>query len=234
MIRREIDHQGFERQDSAYGSSNFHVDLIRLNRKAHVYKKAPIGATLGGGGTNVSTTLWAPNQFGDWLATNKNSKNGLMRLVEMPPTSFPMEPPIARAQSRGVPFLKIMKDAGVLPGIRVDKGTVELDGTNGETIIEGLDGLDSMITVDTYMRGFIGADFQNHVPFRKPNTSIVVSFARQYASEGLKHRMFEISLAGLQNVEDHSYRKIRSRAEDVTGKNMLTNFWKWSGDDTGL
>ncbi|GKE25064.1 hypothetical protein Tco_1436576, partial [Tanacetum coccineum] len=45
------------------------------------------------------------------------------------------------------------------------------------------------------------------------------------ASEGLKHQMFDISLAGLQNVEDHSYRKIRSRAEDVTGKNMLTNFW---------
>ncbi|GKA96286.1 fructose-bisphosphate aldolase 6, cytosolic, partial [Tanacetum coccineum] len=34
-----------------------------------------------------------------------------------------------------------MKDAGVLPGIRVDKGTVELDGTNGETITQGLDGL---------------------------------------------------------------------------------------------
>nr|GEV21301.1 fructose-bisphosphate aldolase 6, cytosolic [Tanacetum cinerariifolium] len=53
---------------------------------------------------------------------------------------------------KGVPFLKIMKIAGVLLGIRVDKGTVELDGTNDETITEGLDGLDSMITVDTYMR----------------------------------------------------------------------------------
>nr|GEY24586.1 fructose-bisphosphate aldolase 6, cytosolic [Tanacetum cinerariifolium] len=151
MIRREIYHQGFKRQDLAYGSSNFHVDLIRLNRKTHVYKKASFGDTLGGGGTNVATTLWATNQFGDWLAINKNSKNGLMRLVEMPPSSFPMEPPISRAQSRGVPFLKIMKDARVLSGIRVDKGTVELDGTNGETITEGLDGLDSMITVDTYM-----------------------------------------------------------------------------------
>ncbi|GKF50387.1 40S ribosomal protein S3a-like protein, partial [Tanacetum coccineum] len=114
-----------------------------------------------------------------------------------------------------------MKDTRVLPGIRVGKGTVELDGTNGETII-GLDGLDSMITVDTYMREFIRADFQNHAPFRKANTSIVVSFATQYASEGLKYRVFEISLAGLQNDEDHY---IRLRAEDVTGKNVLTNFW---------
>ncbi|GKB57887.1 40S ribosomal protein S3a-like protein [Tanacetum coccineum] len=104
-----------------------------------------------------------------------------------------------------VPFLKIMKDAGVVPGIRVDKGIVELGGTNGETMTEGLDGLDSMITVDTYM---------THVSGRSLN-----------ASEGLKYRVFEISLAGLQNDEDHSYRNIRLRAEDVTGKNVLTNFW---------
>ncbi|XP_076940208.1 small ribosomal subunit protein eS1-like [Bidens hawaiensis] len=45
------------------------------------------------------------------------------------------------------------------------------------------------------------------------------------ASEGLKHRVFEVSLADLQNDEDHSYRKIRLRAEDVQGKNVLTNFW---------
>ncbi|MFS7894855.1 putative ribosomal protein S3Ae [Helianthus anomalus] len=45
------------------------------------------------------------------------------------------------------------------------------------------------------------------------------------ASEGLKHRVFEVSLADLQNDEDHAYRKIRLRAEDVQGKNVLTNFW---------
>ncbi|KAA3454570.1 40S ribosomal protein S3a-like [Gossypium australe] len=46
------------------------------------------------------------------------------------------------------------------------------------------------------------------------------------ASEGLKHRVFEVSLADLQGGdEDHAYRKIRLRAEDVQGKNVLTNFW---------
>ncbi|KAJ6799299.1 40S ribosomal protein S3a [Iris pallida] len=45
------------------------------------------------------------------------------------------------------------------------------------------------------------------------------------ASEGLKNRVFEVSLADLQNDEDQSYRKIRLRAEDVQGKNVLTNFW---------
>ncbi|TVU48044.1 hypothetical protein EJB05_07666 [Eragrostis curvula] len=45
------------------------------------------------------------------------------------------------------------------------------------------------------------------------------------ASEGLKHRVFEVSLADLQSDEDQAYRKIRLRAEDVQGKNVLTNFW---------
>ncbi|XP_010424793.1 PREDICTED: fructose-bisphosphate aldolase 6, cytosolic-like [Camelina sativa] len=38
-------------------------------------------------------------------------------------------------------FVDVMKEAGVLPGIKVDKGTVELAGTNGETTTIGLDGL---------------------------------------------------------------------------------------------
>nr|GMD71425.1 40S ribosomal protein S3a-like [Ipomoea batatas] len=45
------------------------------------------------------------------------------------------------------------------------------------------------------------------------------------ASEGLKHRVFEVSLADLQNDEDNAFRKIRLRAEDVQGRNVLTNFW---------
>ena len=49
----------------------------------------------------------------------------------------------------------------------------------------------------------------------------------QIASEGLKHRVFEVSLADLQKDEDHAYRKIRLRAEDVQGKDVLTNFWVW-------
>lgn len=33
----------------------------------------------------------------------------------------------------GVPFVDILKKAGIIPGIKVDKGTVTLAGTNGET-----------------------------------------------------------------------------------------------------
>lgn len=41
----------------------------------------------------------------------------------------------------GVPFTEIMQKAGVIPGIKVDKGTVPLAGFPGELITEGLDGL---------------------------------------------------------------------------------------------
>jgi ribosomal protein S3AE len=37
--------------------------------------------------------------------------------------------------------------------------------------------------------------------------------------------VFEASLADLQNDEDQAHRKIRLRAEDVQGRNVLTNFW---------
>eukprot|EP00244_Chara_vulgaris_P013628 TRINITY_DN78_c0_g1_i5.p1 TRINITY_DN78_c0_g1~~TRINITY_DN78_c0_g1_i5.p1 ORF type:complete len:268 (-),score=74.13 TRINITY_DN78_c0_g1_i5:109-912(-) len=46
------------------------------------------------------------------------------------------------------------------------------------------------------------------------------------ASDSLKHRVFEISLADLQGGdEDHAYRKMKLRAEDVQNRNVLTNFW---------
>ncbi|CBI30253.3 unnamed protein product, partial [Vitis vinifera] len=41
----------------------------------------------------------------------------------------------------GKPFVDVMKEGGVLPGIKVDKGTVVLTGTDGETTTQGLDGL---------------------------------------------------------------------------------------------
>jgi small subunit ribosomal protein S3Ae len=45
------------------------------------------------------------------------------------------------------------------------------------------------------------------------------------ASEGLKGRVIEVSLADLQKNEEDAYRKMRLRVEDVQGRNCLTNFW---------
>lgn len=41
----------------------------------------------------------------------------------------------------GTPFVKILKDNGIIPGIKVDKGVVPLSGTDGEVTTQGLDGL---------------------------------------------------------------------------------------------
>ncbi|XP_042973140.1 40S ribosomal protein S3a-like [Carya illinoinensis] len=47
---------------------------------------------------------------------------------------------------------------------------------------------------------------------------------KQIASEGIKHRVIEVSMADLQDDEDHAYREIRLRAEDVQGKNVIFPF----------
>jgi len=41
----------------------------------------------------------------------------------------------------GSPFPSILEQRGIMPGIKVDKGTIALPGFPGETITEGLDGL---------------------------------------------------------------------------------------------
>ena len=47
-----------------------------------------------------------------------------------------------RQQKRdGTPFVKVMTDAGIIPGIKVDMGAKDMAGHPGEKITEGLDGL---------------------------------------------------------------------------------------------
>jgi fructose-bisphosphate aldolase class I len=48
---------------------------------------------------------------------------------------------LRQATRDGVPFAKYMAGKGMIPGIKVDKGTVPLAGGNGELVTEGLDGL---------------------------------------------------------------------------------------------
>lgn len=48
-------------------------------------------------------------------------------------------------------------------------------------------------------------------------------FVLGIASDGLKGRVFEVSLADLQN-DEIAFRKFKLITEDVQGKNCLTNF----------
>jgi fructose-bisphosphate aldolase class I len=48
---------------------------------------------------------------------------------------------IRQQDSDGFPFIKIIRDKGIIPGIKVDKGAKDMAGHPGERITEGLDGL---------------------------------------------------------------------------------------------
>ncbi len=51
------------------------------------------------------------------------------------------EETLRQATGDGVPFARYMADQGIIPGIKVDAGTVPLAGFPGELVTEGLDGL---------------------------------------------------------------------------------------------
>jgi len=46
----------------------------------------------------------------------------------------------------GVPFPELLSKLGIIPGIKVDKGTVDLENFPGEKVTEGLDGLTARLT----------------------------------------------------------------------------------------
>jgi fructose-bisphosphate aldolase class I len=48
---------------------------------------------------------------------------------------------IRQQKKDGTPLVKVITDAGIIPGIKVDAGAKDLAGFPGEKISEGLDGL---------------------------------------------------------------------------------------------
>ena len=56
-----------------------------------------------------------------------------------------------------------------------------------------------------------------------PNFIPISWLLTEIASDGLKGRVFEVSLADLQN-DEVAFRKFKLICEDVQGKNCLTNF----------
>ncbi len=51
------------------------------------------------------------------------------------------EETLAQATAEGQPLVELLRDAGVVPGVKVDKGAKDLAGAPGEKVTEGLDGL---------------------------------------------------------------------------------------------
>src|SRR2546423_14326801 len=48
---------------------------------------------------------------------------------------------IRQKTNDGAPFPEVLREQGIIPGIKVDKGTTVLANTPGEKVTEGLDGL---------------------------------------------------------------------------------------------
>lgn len=48
---------------------------------------------------------------------------------------------VYQSSDDGTPFIKLIRDKGIIPGIKVDKGVVPLMGSEGETTTQGLDDL---------------------------------------------------------------------------------------------
>src|ERR1039457_5762824 len=52
---------------------------------------------------------------------------------------------IRQQKKDGTPFLKVLTDAGIIPGVKVDTGAKDMAGHPGEKVTEGLDGLREQI-----------------------------------------------------------------------------------------
>jgi fructose-bisphosphate aldolase class I len=53
---------------------------------------------------------------------------------------------IRQSRKDGTPFVKVITDAGIIPGIKVDTGAKDMAGHRGEKVTEGLDGLRNRLT----------------------------------------------------------------------------------------
>src|SRR3989344_8159946 len=48
---------------------------------------------------------------------------------------------LRQSTAEGKPFVEVLQQAGVFPGIKVDQGTKEMDGSPKEKVTKGLEGL---------------------------------------------------------------------------------------------
>ena len=83
---------------------------------------------------DVPSTEENRRAYRDLLFTTEGVEAYISGVIEFDET-------IRQAAEDGTPFPKVLSDKGIIPGIKVDKGKIEIPGYPGETITEGLDGL---------------------------------------------------------------------------------------------
>ncbi len=103
---------------------------------------------------------------------------------------------LRQSTSGGVPFAEVLQLAGILPGIKVDRGTTALPGFPGETATAGLDGLRERFA--EYRE--LGARFAKWRAVIRVGAGLPTSFAVRANAHGLARYAALAQEAGLVPV----------------------------------
>lgn len=92
--------------------------------------------TIGSRFKNISLENTETNRraYRELLFTTPELENHISGVILFEETLY-------QSTADGKPFVKLLQERGIIPGIKVDRGTVVLPGTNGETATQGLDDL---------------------------------------------------------------------------------------------
>jgi fructose-bisphosphate aldolase class I len=83
---------------------------------------------------NIPQTVDARRAYREMIVTTRGLDECISGVILYDET-------IRQQKKDGTPFLKVLADAGIIPGIKVDAGAKDLAAHPGEKITEGLDGL---------------------------------------------------------------------------------------------
>ena len=83
---------------------------------------------------NIPQTVEARRAYREMIVTTPGLGESISGVILYDET-------IRQSKKDGTPFLKVLGDAGIIPGIKVDTGAKDLAAHPGEKITEGLDGL---------------------------------------------------------------------------------------------
>uniref|UniRef100_A0A7C9AEH2 fructose-bisphosphate aldolase n=1 Tax=Opuntia streptacantha TaxID=393608 RepID=A0A7C9AEH2_OPUST len=126
----------------------YHVDILLFPFTDELIKTAKYIATPGKGilAADESTGTIGKRLAGINVENVESNRQTLRELLFKAPGALTylsgvilFEETLYQKASDGEPFVEVLKENGVVPGIKVDKGVVELAGTNGEATTQGLD-----------------------------------------------------------------------------------------------
>jgi len=127
--------------EQTIGIEKYKDELIENARKICTPGKGILAAdestaTIGNRFQKINVENIEPNRraYRELLFTSPGIENYISGVILFEETLY-------QKTAEGKPFVEVLNNLGILPGIKVDKGTVVISGTNGETATQGLDDL---------------------------------------------------------------------------------------------